>query len=488
MSVPGCNRGYQAPQSNLLLRLRTPRMTSTALIVLAAGAGQRMKSALPKPLHRIGGRSMIEHVLAAGAAVKPQVTVLVTNPHTRNAAEMIGRPDIRVVVQEPPRGTGDAVRIGLSACPECERVVVLYGDHPLLTGDVVSRLYSALDDPGIRAAVLTMVVDDARGYGRIDRIDGRPVAIVEKKNDDPKKRLGSVEVNSGMMALDARWAQSQLELLEPNPVNGEYYLTDLVARAVASYAGGRWPVTTVAGDVETLLGVNDRIELAEAEAILLDRIRRFHQLNGVTIHQPQTVTIEDGVEIGQDTTIEPGSVLRTGTRVGGRCVIGPHSVLDGARIGSDVRVVSSTLESCYVGDGTDIGPYSHLRPGASIGRGVHIGNYVEIKSAVIEDGVKIGHVSYLGDASIGREANIGAGTITANFDGIHKNKTTIGANVFIGSDTMLVAPVNIGDGAKTGAGSVVTRDVAPGALVVGVPAKPRQPESTGESASGERNG
>jgi bifunctional UDP-N-acetylglucosamine pyrophosphorylase/glucosamine-1-phosphate N-acetyltransferase len=464
-------------------------MTSTALIVIAAGAGQRMKSALPKPLHRITGKSMLEHVLAAGSAIEPAVTVLVVSPHAAGAAESIGRSDIRVVIQDPPRGTGDAVRIGLEACRECRRAVVLYGDHPLLTGEIVGRLHDALDDPAIRAAVLTMIVPDARGYGRIERIDGRPVAIVEKKNDDPAKRQGQVEVNSGMMALDARWALAELQQLEPNPVNGEFYLTDLVARAVAGHVHEQeWPVTTVAGDVDTLAGVNDRVELAEAERILLDRIRRLHQVNGVTIHLPETVLIEDGVAIGADTTIEPGSVLRAGTRIGERCIIGPHSVLDRALIGDEVQVISSTLEACEVGDGTTIGPYSHLRPGARIGREVHIGNYVEIKASVIEDRVKIGHVSYLGDASIGIDTNIGAGTITANFDGIHKNTTTIGANVFIGSDTMLVAPVNIGDGARTGAGAVVTRDVAPGALVVGVPAKPRPPAPTGEATDGERNG
>jgi bifunctional UDP-N-acetylglucosamine pyrophosphorylase/glucosamine-1-phosphate N-acetyltransferase len=244
----------------------------------------------------------------------------------------------------------------------------------------------------------------------------------------------------------------------------------------------------VSGNPETLAGVNDRVELAEAEAILLRRIRRFHQENGVTIRLPETVIIETGVDIGSDTTIGPGSILRSGTRVGERCIVGPNSVLDRAFVGNDVRIESSTLEECEVNDGTDIGPYSHLRAGAKIGRGVHIGNFVEIKASVIEDGVKIGHVSYLGDATIGAETNVGAGAITANFDGVHKNKTTIGANAFIGSDTMLVAPVNIGDGARTGAGAVVTRDVAPGALVVGVPAKPRPPAPTGEATDGERNG
>ncbi|CAN5391898.1 bifunctional UDP-N-acetylglucosamine diphosphorylase/glucosamine-1-phosphate N-acetyltransferase GlmU [soil metagenome] len=464
-------------------------MTSTALIVLAAGAGQRMKSALPKPLHRVAGISMLEHVLAAGGAIDPAVTVLVVSPQTLRAAEAIGRPDIRVVVQDPPLGTGDAVRVGLNACSECDRAIMLYADSPLLTGDIVQKLLAALDNPAIRIAVLTTVVPEARGYGRIERVDGNPVAIVEKKSDDPLKRIGSIEINSGMMAFDANWALAELNALQPNPESGEYYLTDLVEKAASSHVVGTdWPIVTVNGDTESLLGVNDRVELAEAEAILLDRIRRSHQVNGVTLRLPQTITIEIGVEIGRDTVIEPGTIIRTGSRIGESCVIGPNSVIDRAAIGNDVKVVSSTLESCEVGDGTDIGPYSHLRTGAKIGRGVHIGNYVEIKSTYVNDGVKIGHVSYLGDAVIGAETNIGAGTITANFDGVHKNKTIIGAKVFIGSDTMLVAPVEIGDGAKTGAGSVVTRDVAPGTLVVGVPAKPRLPDDSGNSSSGERNG
>lgn len=465
-------------------------MTSSALIVLAAGAGQRMKSALPKPLHRIAGISMLEHVLAAGEAVEPAVTVLVASPHTIDAAHSIGRSDIRVVLQDPPLGTGDAVRVGLNACPECDRAVMLYADHPLLTGEIVQELHAALENPAIKVAVLTTVVPEARGYGRIERVDGNPVAIVEKKSDDPLKRLGAIEINSGMMAFDAHWALAELNALEPNPESGEYYLTDLVEKAVASHVtGAEWPVVTVNGDTESLLGVNDRVELAEAEAILLDRIRRSHQVNGVTIRLPQTTTIEIGVGIGRDTVVEPGTVIRTGSRIGENCVIGPNSVIDRATIGSNVHVVSSTLESCEVGNDTDIGPYSHLRPGAKIGQHVHIGNYVEIKSTSIADGVKIGHVSYLGDAEIGAETNIGAGTITANFDGVHKNKTIIGANVFVGSDTMLVAPVEIGDGGKTGAGSVVTRDVAPGMLVVGVPAKPRLPGDSGNNtSSGEHNG
>ncbi len=465
-----------------------PPSSRTALIVLAAGAGTRMKSDLAKPLHQGAGLSMVEHVLAAGAALEPDVTVLVAGEQTRSIPDVINRPDIQVVIQDPPQGTGQAVRLALEAVPDCTRCVVLYADHPLLTGEIISRLAAALDQPGVRVAVLTMPANASDGYGRIDRDGDRVMRIVERK-DEAAPRTEPFEANSGMMALDARWALSRLQALPPSPVTGEWYVTDLVEEAVRdASAVDQWPVVTVGGDERDLMGVNDRVELAEAERRLLARIHREQMLAGVTIRLPETVTIESGVTIGRDTVIEPGSIIRRGTTIGERCVIGPNTLLEEARLGNDVRVVSSTIEKASVGDRSDVGPYAHLRNGADIAADVHIGNYVEIKNSRLSSGVRAGHVSYLGDATIGAGTNIGAGTVTANYDGARKHPTRIGENVFIGSDTMLVAPVTIGDGAKTAAGSVVTRDVPPGQLVMGVPARPKQPAPSGQRESGEQNG
>jgi bifunctional UDP-N-acetylglucosamine pyrophosphorylase/glucosamine-1-phosphate N-acetyltransferase len=264
-------------------------------------------------------------------------------------------------------------------------------------------------------------------------------------------------------------------------------VTDLVVAAVRD-GGDPWPVITVSESPEFLWGINDRAELAAAEYLLLARIRQDLMISGVTIRQPDTVTIETGVSIGRDTVIEPGCVIKRGTTIGIGCTIGPHSYIDSSSIGDNAKVVASWIERSDVGDGSDVGPFSHLRPGSDIAEGVHIGNFVEIKQSRLEPGVRAGHVSYLGDAQIGPNSNIGAGTITANYDGFAKYRTVIGKNVLIGSDTMLVAPVSVGDGAKTGAGSVVTRDVEPGQVVMGVPARPRASISPDNAEKGDNQG
>jgi bifunctional UDP-N-acetylglucosamine pyrophosphorylase/glucosamine-1-phosphate N-acetyltransferase len=250
-----------------------------------------------------------------------------------------------------------------------------------------------------------------------DRDADRVQRIVERK-DEVAPRMAAFEANSGMMALDARWALSQLQSLPPSPTTGEWYVTDLVEAAVREASSAdHWPVVTVSGNERDLMGVNDRAELAEAEQRLLSRIRREHMLAGVTIRQPDTVTIEPGVTIGQESIIEPGSIIRSGSSIGERCFIGPYAVLEGARLGNDVRVVNSTVEYATIGDRSDVGPYAHLRSGTVIEPDVHIGNYVETKNSLIASGVRAGHVSYLGDATVGPNSNIGAGTITANYDG-----------------------------------------------------------------------
>ena len=459
----------------------------TALIVLAAGAGTRMKSELAKPLHPVAGLPMVEHVLRAGRAIDPDWIVLLASPQVETHINLLNREDL-IVVYAPPRGTGDAVRVALDAVPDADRAVVLYADHPLLDGETVQKLAEAGSQPGVRAAMLTYLVDDAGSYGRIDRDDKhRPTRIVEKKDDRDDQRLGETEINLGMMALDARWARQELAALEPNPITKEWYLTDLIERAVRSATpDSPWPVVTVPGSDEAAMGVNDRVQLAEAEAVLFARTRRELMLSGVTIQLPETVLVEDDVVVGHDTTILPGTQLRNGTRIGAGCDIGPNTIIQRSTIGDRVRVIASVVCDAVIDSDSDVGPFAHIRGGTEIASRVHIGNFAELNRSRIASGVKIGHVSYLGDATIGASTNIGAGTITANYDGKQKHQTEIGAGVFIGSDTMLVAPVSVGDGARTGAGAVVTRDVAPGDTVVGVPARPRSAAGTSNHGNEDR--
>ncbi|MER3436376.1 MAG: UDP-N-acetylglucosamine diphosphorylase/glucosamine-1-phosphate N-acetyltransferase [Chloroflexota bacterium] len=450
-------------------------VSDVALIVLAAGAGTRMKSALPKPLHPVAGLPMVLHVLRAGAAVSPASTTLVVSPEVTAIADRLDLPrGIQIVVQHPPLGTGDAVRAALPFAHAARWLVVLYGDHPLLTGQMVRDLVAGARQSKALVTLLTCELDDAAAYGRIERDRyGRPVRVVERSDDDPSRRRGRVEINSGMMAIDAEWARSAIPKLSPSPSKGEYYLTDLVELAVLerATAKGPWPVATVTAPPEVVLGVNDRVELARADSIIRERVRRHHMLNGVTIIAPETVLIDVGVEIGMDTTILPFTMIEGQSVVGSGCVIGPSASLKNAHIGNNVQVRASTIVDSAVGDHSDVGPYAHLRGGTVVADHVHIGNYAELKNATVESSVKIGHVSYLGDVRIGEATNIGAGTITCNFDGQAKHRTVIGPHAFIGSDSMLVAPVIIGAGARTGAGSVVTRDVPPGVTVVGVPAR-----------------
>jgi bifunctional UDP-N-acetylglucosamine pyrophosphorylase/glucosamine-1-phosphate N-acetyltransferase len=461
---------------------------NTAVIVLAAGAGTRMKSDLAKPLHSVAGLPMVEHVVRAGDAINPDATVLLASPQVESHIDLLDRDDL-TVVYAPPRGTGDAVRVALDAAPDAELAIVLYADHPLLDEDTVKRLKIAGLQPGIKVAVLTFMVADAGAYGRIARDEHqRPTRIIEFKNDSAAARAGEIEINLGMMALDAAWAREELSNLEPDPETQEWLLTDLIERAVTSFTpGDPWPVVTVQGSQEVAIGVNDRSQLADAESVLLDRIRRAHMREGVTIQLPETVLIEADVTIGKDTTILPGTILRRGVSIGNGCEIGPNTLIERSQIGDYVRVTMSVIRDSVIDRDSDVGPFAHLRGGATIGPSVHIGNFAEIKNSTVEQGVKIGHVSYLGDARVGEGTNIGAGTITANYDGKQKHLTQIGSNAFIGSDTMLVAPVTIGDDARTGAGSVVTRDVPPGVTVVGVPARPRPAVEASESGKEERN-
>jgi bifunctional UDP-N-acetylglucosamine pyrophosphorylase/glucosamine-1-phosphate N-acetyltransferase len=452
----------------------------TAVLVLAAGHGTRLKSALPKHLHKVGGIPIVQRVIQAGMGASPYKIAVIVSPGMADLDQRLGMPGaFETVIQHPARGTGDAVRCGLDAIDDdTEWIVSLLGDSCLLTAETVQTLLERAISEGNRVTVLTAILPDAQAYGRIDRDEfDRVIQIVEKKSDDPAKRVGETEINSGIMVLDARWAREALTQIELNPNSNEYQLTDLIGIAVRQHRQGQaWPVQTFVGDEFVGVGVNDRVQLMEADDIVRRKVRERLMAEGVTIIGPDTVFIDEDVEIGRDTVIHPFSTITGTCRIGENCTIGPAAHLRNVTIGNNVEIFSSTVRESTVLDNSNVGPYSHLRGGTVIREKVHIGSNTEIKASDIGSGSNVGHFGYLGDATLGEKVNIGAGTITANFNGKDKNPTTIGSGSFIGSDTVLVAPVNLGEQSRTGAGSVVTRDVEAGSLVVGVPAKPRAPK------------
>ena len=457
------------------LREASPPEPTVAAIVLAAGHGTRLNSETPKHLHKVAGVPIVERVIRAGLAVKPARTICLVSPFMSDLDERLGMPGaFDIVIQHPARGTGDAVRIGLEAIGEdIDWVICLLGDSCLLTGDTVNDLLALAMSTSSKVAVLTAKLPDAKAYGRIER-DGesRVIRIVEKKSDDPAKRGIGSEINSGIMVLDARWARNVLPTIAENPDSGEIELTQLVRIAVESHQGdGAWPVQTHVGHENVIIGVNDRHQLVEADEIVRKSVRNRLLGQGVTIIGPETVFIDEDVEIGRDTVILPHTTIFGKVKLGEGCVIGPAAHLQDVTAGNRVKIVSSTVTSSMLGDDVDVGPYAHLRGQTVVRDHVHIGNFAELNRSDIGAHTKIGHVSYLGNATLGEAVNIGAGTITANYDGKHKNPTKIGDGAFVGSDTVLVAPVEIGEGARTGAGAVVTHDVLPGTTVKGVPAR-----------------
>ena len=443
-------------------------MTSPAAVVLAAGQGTRMRSRLPKVLHPLAGRTLIDHVLTALAGVAASPIVIVTG-HGADAVEAVLAGRATAVRQEPQLGTADAVRVALPSVPaNATQLLVTMADVPLLPVELLTDLVEDQAESGAAIVLLSARLADPAGYGRIVRgPDGACRAIVEDAEADPAMRALD-EVNAGTYCFDAAWLRANLGRVPLSP-SGEHYLTDLVGLAVAD---GQLVRVVEAPQPEMALGINDRVQLATAERLLRRRIAEGHMRNGVTIVDPDTTFIDATVEIGQDARIEPWTVLNGQTVIGDEAVVGPGTRISDSRIGARTRVLGSWIEESEVGEDARIGPMSHLRPGSVVGQGSEIGNYAEVKQSRLGARVRQHHFSYLGDADVGDDVNIGAGTVTANFDGTTKHQTVIGDGAFIGVDTMLRAPVTVGAGAKTGAGSVVTRDVAPGKTVVGVPARP----------------
>jgi bifunctional UDP-N-acetylglucosamine pyrophosphorylase / glucosamine-1-phosphate N-acetyltransferase len=442
---------------------------SVRAIVLAAGKGTRMKSATPKVLHEICGRPMLWYTLRELRAAGVDDIVVVTNDELQ---ERIGDFDVAGVVQREQLGTGHAVKVALeaSATKPGSQIVVAYGDMPLIPHDVFTRTLAALGGKEPAAmALVTVKMPLPSNFGRIVRNERDEVARIVEARDAEPYELAIDEMNAGIYAFDETLLREAVAALKNDNAQEEYYLTDTVEHFVQ---GGKRVRPVLATDHRQTLGVNDRTELALARHEMNARIAAEHMRAGVTIVDPATTYLEPELTIGRDTVIYPNTSISLLTTIGERCVIGPNTRISDAQIGDDVEIRESVIVQSEIGSDTKIGPFAHVRGHAKLDGENRVGNFVEIKNSHYARGVKSSHLSYLGDAEIGEESNIGAGTITCNYDGVRKNKTTIGKNVAIGSNTSIVAPRTIGDDALTGAGSVVTKDVAPGERVAGNPAKP----------------
>ncbi|MEO8570978.1 MAG: bifunctional UDP-N-acetylglucosamine diphosphorylase/glucosamine-1-phosphate N-acetyltransferase GlmU [Chloroflexota bacterium] len=455
----------------------------TVAVVMAAGLGTRMRSSLPKVLHLLCGRPMLAYVLDAWSSTADDSSgeppIVVYSPPVASVTEVFAD-RAAFALQAEPRGTGDAVRAALAAVPpDAREVLVLSGDVPLVTGTDLEAILEARREDDAAIALASVFAADPAQLGRVVRSEfGTVERIVEARDATPDELAGN-ETNAGLYAFDAVWLRRRIEGLTPSAATGELYLTDLVRFARED---GRIVAAVPFDDDGRFDGINDRAQLAAAEWSLRVRLNEAHMRNGVTMHDPSTAYLDWGVDLGSDVTLEPNVILRGATRVGDGSVIGAGSQLVDATIGARVRVWASIVESSLIGDDATVGPFSHLRPGSVVGRGAEVGNFAELKNTHLGAGTKQHHMSYLGDARIGEGVNIGAGAITANYDGARKHSTIIGDGAFIGVDTMLIAPISVGEGARTGAGAVVTRDVPPGKLAVGVPARIREPRAKPDAA------
>ncbi|HEX5567530.1 MAG TPA: bifunctional UDP-N-acetylglucosamine diphosphorylase/glucosamine-1-phosphate N-acetyltransferase GlmU, partial [Streptomyces sp.] len=441
-----------------------------AVVVLAAGEGTRMKSAKPKVLHDICGRSLVGHVVAASRELDPEHLVVVVGHGRERVTEHLSALDagVRTAVQHEQRGTGHAVRMALEALAAdgvkpAGTVVVTCGDTPLLTGDTLVRLAGAHAAEGNAVTVLSAEVPDATGYGRIVRDeDGAVTAIVEHKDATEEQRAVR-EINSGVFAFDGSLLAEALGQVRTDNSQGEEYLTDVLGiLREAGHRVGAW----MAADHREIVGINNRVQLAEARGLLNQRLLRQAMLAGVTVVDPATTWLDATVTYEPDALVHPGTQLLGTTHLGAGCEVGPNCRLADTLVGADAVVSNAVTDRAEIGPGASVGPYAYLRPGTRLGPKAKAGTYVEMKNAEIGEGTKVPHLSYVGDATIGEHTNIGAASVFVNYDGETKHHTTIGSHCKTGSDNMFVAPVTVGDGAYTAAGSVITKDVPPGSLAV----------------------
>lgn len=432
-------------------------------VILAAGMGTRMKSKMPKVLHKVCGKPLSKWVIDASKAAGADKVCAVVGHKAETVKEVLG--DVcEFALQAEQKGTGHAVMQAIDVIKNSKgEVVILNGDTPLITAETINKAIEYHKNNGNQATVITAILDDATGYGRIVRDnDGSVLKIVEQK-DASKEEKKINEVNSGMYVFDAQSLVYALDKITPNNAQGEYYLTDTLEILLSA---GKKIGGYAISDNDEIRGINDRVQLNEAEKIMQKRINEYHMRNGVTMRNPESVYIEDGVEIGNDTEICQNVTIKSGTKIGSDCVIGSGSMLDRAVIHDGVDVLSSVILESEVDEGTHVGPFAYIRPNCHVGKEVKVGDFVELKNSNIDDGTKISHLTYIGDSDVGKRVNFGCGTVTCNYDGKKKYRTTIGDDCFVGCNTNFVSPINVGDGVYIAAGSTITEDIPENSLSI----------------------
>lgn len=432
-------------------------------VILAAGMGTRMKSKMPKVLHKVCGKPLSKWVIDASKAAGADKVCAVVGHKAETVKEVLG--DVcEFALQAEQKGTGHAVMQAIDVIKNSKgEVVILNGDTPLITAETINKAIEYHKNNGNQATVITAILDDATGYGRIVRDnDGSVLKIVEQKDaSEEEKKIN--EVNSGMYVFDAQSLVYALDKITPNNAQGEYYLTDTLEILLSA---GKKIGGYAISDNDEIRGINDRVQLNEAENIMQKRINEYHMRNGVTMRNPESVYIEDGVEIGNDTEICQNVTIKSGTKIGSDCVIGSGSMLDRAVIHDGVDVLSSVILESEVDEGTHVGPFAYIRPNCHVGKEVKVGDFVELKNSNIDDGTKISHLTYIGDSDVGKRVNFGCGTVTCNYDGKKKYRTTIGDDCFVGCNTNFVSPINVDDGVYIAAGSTITEDIPENSLSI----------------------
>ena len=432
-------------------------------VILAAGMGTRMKSKMPKVLHKVCGKPLSKWVIDASKAAGADKVCAVVGHKAETVKEVLG--DVcEFALQAEQKGTGHAVMQAMDVIKNSKgEVVILNGDTPLITAETINKAIEYHKNNDNQATVITAILDDATGYGRIVRDnDGSVLKIVEQKDaSEEEKKIN--EVNSGMYVFDAQSLVYALDKITPNNAQGEYYLTDTLEILLSA---GKKIGGYAISDNDEIRGINDRVQLNEAEKIMQKRINEYHMRNGVTMRNPESVYIEDGVEIGNDTEICQNVTIKSGTKIGSDCVIGSGSMLDRAVIHDGVDVLSSVILESEVDEGTHVGPFAYIRPNCHVGKEVKVGDFVELKNSNIDDGTKISHLTYIGDSDVGKRVNFGCGTVTCNYDGKKKYRTTIGDDCFVGCNTNFVSPINVGDGVYIAAGSTITEDIPENSLSI----------------------